>query len=222
MTRRAHASLPLATPSHIHHTMPRARNGFGLLAVIMFVGIIVTLLAMSYPALMHADREARVRETWKILENIRLGTSQIAPAPSATYPVFRQRVGNNPGRISQLWTPILSGDAVNFPDACGTTFNFGQQTASRSWAPMLSYAFDPAGGLATPMGVIDDDFIRTTLLGTTYLMVIIAQADLNDILVLDQYDTVPNDGAGNGLVRWDTITGTTARLTYMITTDATC
>jgi hypothetical protein len=198
----------------------RNRDGFGLLAIIMFVAIIATLLALSIPALLRYNQVSRVRRTWQILDQIKMATSQITPAPAATYPVFRQRVGNNPGRLSQLVGPINSGDATNYPDACGTTFKNSERDDSRLWGPFLSRGVTIGVGLATPMGVANDDLIRSQLGGNWYLIVTITQADLSDIVMLDQYDN--NDGAAAGLIRWDNVAGSTARLLYLILSDNAC
>jgi hypothetical protein len=191
-----------------------------MLAVVMFVGVMATILAISYPVLMRFEQISRVRETWRVLESIQMATSQITPAPPATYPVFAQRLFSDPGRISQLIGPIQSGDAANYPDACGFSFNNQQETRWSQWGPFLARNFDPAVGLASPIGIINDDFIRISISGQWYLMVVIDQADLSDIVMLDQFDN--NDGAIAGKVRWDTITGSTARLTYMITSNGGC
>lgn len=205
----------------IHPRMHRRRNGFGMLAVVMFVGVMATLLALSYPALMRFEQISRVRRTWEMLDAVRMATSQITPAPAATYPVFRQRVGNNPGRLSQLFAPIAGGDATNYPDACGGTFTNAQATAWRSWGPFLSTGFDPAIGFPTPMGIANNTFLRINLGGgVAWLVVTIDQADLADIVMLDGYDN--NDGATAGLVQWDNIVGSTARLGYIIITDTAC
>ena len=207
--------------SRIHHPMGRPRTGFGMLAVVMFVGVMATILAITYPVLMRFEQISRVRRTWEMLDALKMATSQITPAPPATYPVFRQRVGTNPGRISQLLGPILSGDAINYPEACGGSYSGGQQTASRSWEPFLTRSFDPATGFSTPIGVANDDFLRVNLGGgVALLIVVIDQADLSDILMMDQYDD--NDGPAAGAIRWDNIVGSTARFGYAITTDAAC
>lgn len=218
---RQRSSLPFVPRVRIHRTMRRPRNGFGMLALVMFIGIIATILALTYPTLMRFEQISRVRQTWEILEGVRLATSQVAPAPPATYPVFRQRIGTNPGRISQLFGPVTAGSAATYPNACGTAFNNAQQNSSRQWEPLLSRGLDPAVGLATPIGVADNDFLRVVVGGgVVHLIVLIDQADLSDIIMLDQFDN--DDGAAAGTVRWDNITGSTARLRYVIITDAAC
>lgn len=213
--------LPMRGRSRIHHHMSRPRSGFGMLAVVMFVGVMATVLAISYPVLMRFEQISRVRRTWMMLEEVMMATSQIAPAPAATYPVFRQRVGSNPGQISELLGPIDSNDAANYPDACGFGFNNTQRNNSRLWEPFLNRSFDPAVGYATPMGVANNDFLFFNLGGGNGLLVVtINEADLSDIVMLDQYDD--NDGATAGKIRWDNIVGSTARLGYVIFTDTSC
>jgi hypothetical protein len=213
--------LPKARGARNHRRMAeRRRRGFGILAIIMFVGIIATLLALSFKTIMYANSLSRARETWLILESIRRATfDNLAPT---TYPVFRQRVLNNPGRISQLLGPVNSGDAVNYPDACGTTYTTQHRDNSRLWAPFLVRSLDPAVGLATPLGTLDDDFIRINLGPgqNWFLQAVIPQVDTVDLKVLDTFDT--GAGATAGVVRWDNIAGGTARLTYMIAIDASC
>lgn len=204
----------------IHHLMRRRRNGFGMLAVVMFVGVMATILAISYPVLMRFEQISRVRETWRVLESIQMATSQLAPAPAADYPVFSQRMFSDPGRISQLVAPIQARDATNYPDACGFGYNNQQEGRWVQWGPFLGRNFDPAVGLATPIGTVNDDFVRVSIAGQVYLMVVINQADLSDITMLDQFDD--SDGATAGKVRWDNISGSTARLTYMIAASGTC
>ena len=214
-------SLPSVPPVRIHPAMRRPRNGFGMLALVMFIGIFATILALSYPALMRFEQISRVRQTWHILEGVRRATSQVSPFAPAPYPVFRQRIGTNPGRISQLFGPVNSGDAVNYPTACGGTFSAAHRNSSRQWEPLLSRGFDPAVGLATPLGVANDAYLREDQGGGVFhLIVAIDQADLSDITMLDQFDN--NDGATAGTIRWDNISGSTARLRYIIVTDAAC
>jgi hypothetical protein len=198
--------------------MRGARRGFGLLMVVVFMGIIVTILAVSVKALVVNARTTRVSRTWDILESVRLATFNSAAL--ATEPVFRQRVGTNAGQLSQLIGPVNSGDATNYPNACGGSFKNGERDASRNWGPFLARSFDPVYGLATPMGNVDNDFIRITG-GGTFLQAVIAQADLYDIDLMDEIFDGDN-GAAAGAVRWDTITGTTARLTFTITIDNAC
>jgi hypothetical protein len=205
----------------IHHRMSRPRNGFGMLAVVVFVGIMATMLAISFPVLMRFEQISRVRRTWAMLEELMMATSQLTPAPAATYPVFRQRVGLNPGRMSQLIGPVESNDAVNYPTACGGKYTNPQRTNSRDWGPFLPKTFDPAVGLATPIGVANNDFLFFDLGGGNAILVVtINEADLSDILMLDQFDD--NDGAAAGKIRWDNIVGSTARLGYLIFTDNAC
>ena len=187
--------------------------------VVVFVGIIASILAISVRAMMVNAQVSRVTETWDILESVRLATFNSAAA--ATDRVFRQRVGSVPGQLSELIGPIDSNDAANYPDLCGFGFNNTQRNNWRNWGPFLGRTFNPADGLATPMGNLDNDFIRTVIGGTIYLTVVITVADLNDIDLMDRiFDN--DDGAAAGAVRWDTISGTTARLTYMITADNSC
>jgi hypothetical protein len=190
-----------------------------MLMVVVFMGIIVTILAVSVSAMVVNARTTRVSRTWDILESVRLATFNSAAA--ATDHVFHERVGTNPGTLSELVGPITRSDATNYPNACGLGFKNPEEGASRTWAPFLTRSFDPVNGLATPMGNIENDFIRTTIGGTIYLMAVINQADVYDIDLLDEiFDN--NNGAGAGAVRWDTITGTTARFTFMITIDNKC
>lgn len=197
------------------------RSGFGILAIIMFVGIIATLMALSFSTVMYANRVVRANETWRILQSVQLAAA--IPGAGATVPVFRQRVGNNPGRISHLLGPVNSGDAVNFPDACNTTYSNANRDNSRQWAPFLAQAFDPAVGLPTPMGTVDNTFLFIDIPGpgvNWHLHAVIPLADIEDLEVLDQFDN--NDGAAAGLVRWDNIVGSTARLLFLIPTDGSC
>lgn len=200
----------------------RRRKGATLFWLIVLFGIVATLMALSIPALMTYDRLARVERTQEMLEVLRLAIFN--SGASATETVFRQRVQNNPGRLSQLIEPIFRNDAVNYPDGCSTAFANNDETRWRAWGPFLDFAFDPAVGLTTPMGIFENNLVRETPGGAVVLLTaLMPDADLDEILMLDAiYDTPANAGPTAGLVRWDNIVGESARFRFTMTIDGVC
>jgi type II secretory pathway pseudopilin PulG len=207
---------PCRTPSPGLSIGMRRRSGFSMFAMVLIIAIVTTLIAISYPVLMRYEQFVRVQQTYDILESVRLATYNATAA--VTDPVFRQRVGENPGKISHLFIPITDGNAAIAANSCGNAYT---QTANwRLWGPFLEFSFDPAVGLPTPIGIAGDGFIRAGSGANTVLIISMPLVDMTDISMLDRFDN--NDGSLAGKIRWNTVVGTTATLLYTFGINGTC
>ena len=81
--------------------------------------------------------------------------------------------------------------------------------------------FDATTGIATPMGNLLDPLTRVDTLSVIYARTEITSADLVDITMLDEWVDAGN-GASAGQIRWNNISGSTARFRFYITINTSC
>jgi type II secretory pathway pseudopilin PulG len=204
----------------------RNRGGFSLLAMLVTLAMIATIAIVTVPFLTLADRSQRVMETWEMLESVRLALYRTEPVAD-TIRSFRQRVAVNAGRLSQLTTPITSGNAANAMNSCGNQFLNPQVTNWRTHGPFGKFWIDSAVGMVTPIGIARDRMRRTPAGGGggsgTLEILFINQVDSADVALLDEW----NDGATGrtaGVIRWSTqaTDGILDTVRYFMTIDGQC
>jgi type II secretory pathway pseudopilin PulG len=190
--------------------------------VILWVAIGVTLAALlaiaALPIAIGAHQQRAIQRTAEILEQVRLATYDVA----ATNKAFRQRVGSNPGRLSQLVYPISSNNAANFPDSCNTQYTNAQATNWTNWGPFLGFQLDASLGLPTPIGTADNTMIRNPALGGAGVLIVrFPNVDEADAIMLDQFaDTAT--GIAAGAIQWTAPAGGVTTLDFRIIIDAAC
>jgi hypothetical protein len=187
-----------------------------MLVIVVFVAIVAALLTAVVPTLIRLDRLTRVQRAAEIMADL----AQQIFNNDAAIDDFRQRVGQNAGRLHHLAYPITSTD----PNSCETnTYGNPQVTNWRSWGPFTGYAIATGTGLHTPIGIIQDDLLRFPQSASAGVIVmVINNADMEDVNVLDGY-VDGADGINAGLIRWGTpATDGTVALGYTITIDNSC
>jgi hypothetical protein len=190
----------------------RRSRGFGLLEIIVLLGIASVIGVLSAVALEQANQLQRIHETWEILERTRLALVNAAGAP----PAFRQTVGANPGELSDL-VVSLGTAGVN---SCGNGFTGAQRN---NWiGPYGGFTIDSTVGLPTPIGIGGNQLVRNpanAAVGT--LAIVIPSVDSADAALLDDvYDN--SDDAASGTVQWTPPVGGVTTLSYLIPIDNKC
>lgn len=177
------------------------RSAFTLVEVIVALAVILILAAVAVPQLGGYLDQKRVEETADLMVEIRDGLIS-----------FATEVGDNAGQLSYLSAPIVNGDA----DLCGSAYSGQERGDWPDGGPYVNFLIDPAAGLATPIGQVENDLDRTTV-GGTWLWITwnntvrVADAQAFDLNV----DGVLNSTTGT--VRWSPQAGTDmATVNYVI------
>ncbi len=169
------------------------RSGFSLVEIVVALAIVLVLAAVAAPSLVgYLDQMA-----------VQAAADQLATVRDALYTKggngFRQDVGANSGRLSQLARPITKNNP-GFVDSCGDEFSTKE---ANNWdGPYLNFDIDPASGMASPIGIASDLLTRVPPTGAGSVRIAfpnnvqVTQAQLLDELV--------DGGNGNavGIVRW--------------------
>lgn len=164
-----------------------------MMEITIALAIVLILAAVSVPTLVgYLDQMS-----------VEAAASQLGIVRDALYQkgggAFRQDVGANSGKLSQLARPITKGDPA-FLDSCGDEFSTKE---ANNWdGPYVNFDIDPVAGMATPIGVASNALTRIPPTGAGSLRIAfdnnvqVAQAELLDQLV--------DGGNGSlvGIVRW--------------------
>lgn len=198
----------------------RRRAGFGMLEVVILLGIASVVGVLSAMVVVEAGRMRRVQDTALILDRTRLAIFDVA----ATNKAFRQRVFALPRLLSQLSSPIATGDPNSCTSGADQTLSTGERNAWFDWGPFGGHAINAAVGLVTPIGIGDNTMVRAPTNGVAgTLTIVFPIVDVVDVTLLDQtFDNA--DGFNLGAVRWTSpgaADGTT-NMNYQITIDGTC
>lgn len=112
---------------------------------------------------------------------------------------FRQDVGANSGKLSQLARQITKSDPA-FLDSCGDEFSTKE---ANNWdGPYVNFDIDPVAGMATPIGVASDALTRVPPSGAGSLRIEFdGNVQLTQAEMLDQLVDGGN-GSATGIVRW--------------------
>lgn len=169
------------------------RIGFSLVEIVVALAILLVLAAVATPSLLGYLDQMAVEATAQQLERVR----------DALYTkggnAFRQDVGANSGKLSQLARPITKGNPA-YLDSCGDEFSTKE---ANGWdGPYVNFDIDPAAGMATPIGVASDALTRVPPSGAGSLR--IAFANNVQVSQAELLDDLVDGGNGNaiGIVRW--------------------
>ena len=197
----------------------RRRSGFTLIEVVVASAIMVILAAVTIPEVMDALDKKRIEDTYGILLDLHYGFVNSAQTGFMNIVKTGASATNTspvPGRLTELSEPIVSNDAVNYPNSCAGTFN---TTATNSWTlggPFITRVASVANGLALPIGQLQNTLVRSAPLGTTpaWIEMQINNVDLNDAQALDlRVDGVA--GASTGTIQYTTV-GSITTVFYFI------
>jgi len=190
--------------------------GFALVEVIVALAVLLILAAVALPQIAGYLDQKRIEETAVRLVVVRDALYKTGGGSIA----FRQTVGANAGRLSHLIIPITTADA----HICGGNYSNGERNNWPDEGPYLNFVIDPAAGMATPIGLANNDLVRFNDGGTIKARITWTNASLDDAQALDLYvDGTLNYNAGT--VRWtpqNGLNGVVTTLYYDVVIDATC
>jgi prepilin-type N-terminal cleavage/methylation domain-containing protein len=175
---------------------PGRRRGFTLVEVLVVLAIGVILAAAFLPAIIGRLDQTRVDESAKSLA----GVVEAMRAMHAD-------VGRDPGRLSQLTTPITTGQQ----DVCGAFYTAAEAAA---WAgPYLNRPLSTTG-LPLPIGLARDLLVNTPPPPGTLLHIIVQGVSHEDALALSR-KVDGNEDPASGVVRWGGVTDGVVELSYV-------
>lgn len=197
----------------------RSRRGFTLMEVAVAAVIIAMLAAVSAPSLIYFLDKQRAKTTGDLLASVGAGIAAFgngvktaAGATNTTYPGF----------ISELSTQIVLGSAI-FHNSCGVAGTFNANAVS-TWAtngPFVTF-FIPAGGLQSPLGLLQDSLVRNPASATAGTLGIrLSAIDTADATLLDQV-VDGGDGGASGVLRIGNVSAGHADITYLVPVGAHC
>jgi prepilin-type N-terminal cleavage/methylation domain-containing protein len=190
--------------------------GFTLVEVIVALAVILILAAVALPNLTGYLQQQRVDAAAAQLATVR--DALYNPAIPTN---FYETIGSNAGRLSELDSGLIAGDAsyaTGTDDSCGGTFTAGERN---KWVgPYTTYNSERSTGMMTPIGRAEDTLTRAAgnVLQLTFL-----DASLDDAQLLDA--TVDGGGGYNaGIIQWTPQNGTNGLVTlyYRVLINATC
>lgn len=197
--------------------------GFSLVELVVALAVILILAAVALPNLTGYLDQRRVDATATQLAAIR--DALYNPAAGAI--TFSQNVGANAGRLSELDSVIVSGDAsyaTGTDNSCGATFSNGERNKWISNGPFTTYNSERAAGMMFPIGMAQDSLTRIPfsanpgVLRLTFLSV-----TLDDARMLDETIDATN-GWNAGIVQWTPQNGVSGLVTmyYRVTINGVC
>lgn len=164
-----------------------------MVEVLVALAIVLILAAVTVPSLVGYVDQMAVEAT----------ANQLALVRDALYlkgaSAFRQDVGANAGRLSQLARQIFK-NSPGFVNSCGNQFS--AKEAGNWRGPYVNFDIDPAAGMATPIGVASDALTRVPASGAGSLRI-----DFNNNVQLSQAELLDQavdgaNGSSAGIVRW--------------------
>jgi hypothetical protein len=195
---------------------PSSRCGFGMMEIIVLLGIASVIGVLMAVSVAKANRLQRINETWQILERTRLALFNAATPPLA----FRQSVNANAGKLSELVTPIVSTD----PNSCGGNLGNPKVNSWNNAGPFGGFTIDVNVGLPTPIGVGNNALVRTPTGGgggSGTLAIVFPNVDTDDATLLDDMWDGSN-GQTSGVIQWTVPAAGLTTMSYVITIDGTC
>lgn len=180
----------------------RPRQGSAILLVIFIVGMTAAILTWMVPALVRANRIARIQASVDIMSDLAYELYNNVGADKD----FRQVITVHAGRLSQLVVPLAAGAL----DICGDAISAGDRGLwdDANNGPFSYYPIVANTGLYTPLGQVNDLLVNIT--NTTQAMTI-SNADREDVQLADMLIDI-SDGNAAGSIRWGT-TGTDGTFT---------
>ncbi len=204
--------------------LSRGRRAFTLVEIVVALAVILILAAVALPNLAGYLDQQRIQTTATQLATVRDGLYNT----TAGAVTFRQRVGSNAGRLSELSAPIIAGNAsyaTGTDDSCGTTFTNGQRNNWNANGPFMTYNSDRTTGLMTPIGMAQDSLTRIPFSANPgQLRINFLSVSLEDAVALDELVDGTVGGWNANTVQWTPQNGTNGIVTmyYFVPIDATC
>jgi prepilin-type N-terminal cleavage/methylation domain-containing protein len=200
--------------------------GFTLVEIVVALAVILILAAVALPSLTGALDQKRIDATASqlaivrdALYNANLQNNQVA---------FFQSVGANAGRLSELDSIIISGNATyatGTDNSCGAAFSAGQRTNWIAAGPFMTFNSQRATGMMTPIGLAADSLTRIPNSANpgSLRLNFINDVDLTDAQLLDASVEAGN-GWNAGVVQWTPQNGTNGIVTmyYFVTINNVC
>lgn len=180
----------------------RLARAFTLIEVVVALVVVLVLAAVALPNVTGYLQQKRVEETQDQL-------AEVVAAVAA----FRGAMNTNPGRLSELSTVVIPGNAAyntGTDDSCGNTFSNAERDDWLNNGPFINYLISRDVGMVTPIGIAHDSLTRnpptTPTAGTLRINFVnsVALEDgvaLEDAILLDQSMNA-GDGNAAGSITW--------------------
>lgn len=178
------------------------RSAFSFVEIIVALAVVLVLAAVALPSLSGYARHMAVEQAAVQLADVRDALYN----PGAGGDAFYQSIGRNAGRLSELSTPIVKGDAswaTGTDDSCGNEFKKGQVSDWEDDGPYVNFLIDRNKGMMTPIGRAEDSLTRIPDSDDPGVLRInfLEGVEEADVAILD--DLVDGaDGNSTGTVQW--------------------
>ena len=171
-------------------------RAFTLVEVVVALVIVLVLAAVALPNVNGYLQQKRVDGT----------QAQLAEIVSAVA-AFRSAMNTNPGRLSELSTVVIPGNAAyntGTDDSCGNTFSNAERDDWLNNGPFINYLISRDVGMVTPIGTAHDSLTRNppnAATAGTLRVNFVNSVALEDALLLDQSMNA-GDGNAAGSITW--------------------
>src|SRR5207248_1505726 len=157
--------------------------GFALLTVVVVLTVAAVLATVVVVTLSGDNDQARIERVADVLHRFvaEIDTTRVATAQS-----FRGQVGKHPGRLSQLYTPIVGTDR-----SCNGTFSGAQVNAWRGPYHLVPIA--TTGHNIAPGFFAGDSIVR---ISANDIAIEIQSVGLSDAKALELFVEQKSDGSG--------------------------
>ena len=193
--------------------------------IVVALAVILILAAVALPSLTGYLDQKKAEGTAAQLAEVRDALYNTANGT----PDFHQTIQANAGRLSELDSMIVSGNAANWDDSCGAAFSGTEAGRWDNDGPFMVYNSDRTIGMMTPIGLAEDTLNTVGAAGTTprYLRIVFLNAKLTDAEALEMIvdgTATPNTGWNTNVVRWTPQNGTLGNVTlyYYVTINGIC
>jgi type II secretory pathway pseudopilin PulG len=181
--------------------------------LVVALAVILILAAVALPNLTGYLDQKRIDATAAQLFAIR--DALYNPAAGAV--AFNQDVsGTNAGRLSELSSPIVSGNAnyaTGTDNSCGGTFSVPQRNNWTATGPFTTYTSERTTGMMFPIGMAEDSLTRIPNSASPGdLSLNFLSVDLDDAVMLDETVDGTTNGWNAGRVQWTPQTGVNGRV----------
>lgn len=184
--------------SRVARCLPAA---FTLIEIVVALAVILILAAVALPQLAGYLDQKKIDQTAAQLATVRDALNNSAPGSNA----FFQKVTRNAGRLSELDSSLVIGDAswaTGTDNSCGAAFNKAQRDNWDASGPFVSFLIERTG-MQTPIGRTEDSLTRNPPGGGVGTLRI---NFLNNVTIPDAQllDATVDAGDGNALgsVQW--------------------